>query len=147
MDFGLSKLARPDGGQPALTRAGHVMGTPAFMSPEQVRDVSTVGPPSDVYSLGLVLFELLTGRSPYDAQTVSAFCAAHLFQVPLDLHAVLGRVPPALSELTSACLAKEPDGRPRAKEVERVLSALADEAGAPAAEGVTESSFAETAPG
>lgn len=81
VDFGLAKIGDGGGGQamPTLTRLGTVLGTPSYMSPEQ--GISAAADTrSDVYSLGIVLFELLTGRVPFDADTPGDMIRAHLTQ-------------------------------------------------------------------
>src|SRR5947208_9318966 len=76
MDFGLARHDSAD----QLTRQGDVMGTPAYMPPEQVTgDVQAMGPASDVYSLGVVLYELLTGTRPFEGDFL-----ALLSQITLD---------------------------------------------------------------
>ena len=66
VDFGLAR--RDESGEPPITRTGGVMGTPAYMSPEQVNgEVRSIGPSTDIYTLGVILFELLTGRMPFEA--------------------------------------------------------------------------------
>ncbi|HJL19881.1 MAG TPA: protein kinase [Sandaracinaceae bacterium LLY-WYZ-13_1] len=65
VDFGLSRLAKAD---KSLTRSGMILGTPRYMAPEQIRDASSAGPSVDIYSLGILVFEALTGQSPYPAE-------------------------------------------------------------------------------
>jgi predicted Ser/Thr protein kinase len=113
MDFGLARRSVSPT-EARLTQAGFFMGTPAYMSPEQVNgDVKTMGPGCDIYSLGVVLYQLLTGRLPFDpASGVSA-----LIQIVCDPPPPPRQFRPDLSpELEAICLktlAKKPEDRPR----------------------------------
>ena len=106
-DFG---IARPLAGDEPLTQAGMSMGTPAYMSPEQA-----VGDPldarTDVYSLACVLFEMLTGRTPFTAQTGAGMLARHLAEPPPALDPADASVPPAVSRAITRALAKSPADR------------------------------------
>ncbi|WP_424886953.1 protein kinase domain-containing protein [Streptomyces sp. XH2] len=104
IDFG---IARPVGAS-SLTSAGVVIGTFAFMSPEQVR-ADQAHAASDVFSLGAVLAYAATGRGPFDAGTIPAIVHRILNEAP-----ELGEVPGALRNAIEACLAKDPDDRPDA---------------------------------
>ena len=108
MDFGVARLAR--GSAARHTQAGLIVGTPAYMSPEQLTG-EEVDARSDLYSAGVVLFELLTGRLPLDGSTVMALFAKVLSEDPPRPSAVVRGVPPALDELVAQLLAKRPEDR------------------------------------
>jgi tRNA A-37 threonylcarbamoyl transferase component Bud32 len=122
-DFGVAGLL--DSGSAAaarLTTAGMVLGDPRYHSPEQVRGEPAVEQ-SDVYALGLLAFELLAGRGPYDARSNVELLAAHANQRAMDLRAARSEVSPGLAALVARCLAKDPMQRPLAREVAARLSA------------------------
>ncbi len=112
LDFG---LARPMGGSSvmAITRTGQICGTPAYMSPEQVRGEEAT-PASDIYAVGLIVYEMLTGTLPFQMRNVSEALTAHLHETPRSLEAALPSVPwpPALEDAIAAALEKDPNRRP-----------------------------------
>lgn len=107
-DFGLARL----GGTGDLTQAGLTMGTPRYMSPEQVQGKSA-GPCSDIYSLGCTLYFLLTGRPPFEAEEPLAVAIQHLQDTPQPIATVRGRgdLPAWLLAAINRMMAKNPDDR------------------------------------
>lgn len=107
VDFGLAKLLADAGG----TSTGAVVGTPFYMSPEQC-----LGEPldarSDVYSLGAMFYEILSGQKPFEAETVSGVINRHLYEPPPPLEITLG-IPRRISTGIMHALAKDPDDRPQ----------------------------------
>lgn len=108
LDFGIVKLAGAGG---RLTLEGLTMGTPAYMSPEQIYGEPLDGR-SDLYGLGCIAFELLTGRPLFGAGAHADVMMAQLNEPPQSPRALNPAVPPALDALILRCLAKEADGRP-----------------------------------
>lgn len=107
-DFG---LARGTVGNAGLTATGTVMGTPEYMSPEQAQGLATIGPPTDIYALGIVLYELLTGRFPFEADTPMAMLAARLLQSPQPPRTYRGDLPLAVEDVIMRALARRPEAR------------------------------------
>lgn len=108
-DFG---LARGTGANNSgLTMAGTVMGTPEYMSPEQAQGLPNVGPPTDIYALGVMLYELLTGAFPFKAETPMAMLAARLVHAPIPPRDVRGDLPPAVEDVIMRALARKPEAR------------------------------------
>ncbi|MEU3886856.1 protein kinase [Streptomyces sp. NPDC029041] len=121
IDFGISRAA---GDHQTLTETGQMIGTPPFMSPEQLVDARAVGPASDVFSLGSLLVYAVTGRGPFDAD--SPYLTA--YRVVHD-EPVLERVEPRLRALLERCLAKDAPDRPGLDELARELAAVLPEPG------------------
>jgi eukaryotic-like serine/threonine-protein kinase len=107
LDFGIAK-SRHDS---RLTGQGELFGTPQYMAPERIKS-SEVGPAADLYALGVVFYELLTGELPFDAADIATFFVKHLRDQPPLPSAKNPEVPPELDELVLEMLAKEPEQRP-----------------------------------
>ena len=114
LDFGIAKLTDDRGG--VKTATNQVMGTPAYMSPEQCAGAGGVDAQTDVYALGCVLYELLAGRTPFVADGPGRLIGMHLFQEPPSLLSVAPQSPPEIAELVHRMLRKEKTQRPRMKE-------------------------------
>ena len=128
-DFGIAKAlvsaaAATEGltRTPTITVTGLVLGTPAYMAPEQAAGDPATDHRADLYALGCLGYELLTGRAPFQAPSVRAMLAAHLADAPKPVTLHRPEVPPALANLVMSLLAKDPDQRPQsAEEVCRIL--------------------------
>jgi serine/threonine-protein kinase len=106
-DFGLARGLVTSG----LTMAGTVMGTPEYMSPEQAQGLATIGPPTDIYSLGVVLYELLTGNMPFLADTPMGMLVARLQYAPRPPREYRGDLPMPVEDVIMRALARKPEAR------------------------------------
>ena len=125
LDFGMAKMLAPmeDESIVDLTREGMAVGTPRYIAPEQARGLP-VGPPADLYAVGLLLYEMLTGEQAVQANTVEAAVAAHVSREPLQL-ARIDDVPPSIRPLLARLLEKDPEKRvPNASELLAQLNQL-----------------------
>jgi eukaryotic-like serine/threonine-protein kinase len=117
LDFGIAKLNEPGDGAGKLTQAGIVCGTPGYMSPEQVRG-DELDPRSDLYSVGVILYEMLTAKLPFEADTPMGLVTKHLVEAvpPLGVRKPGLHVSPGLEALVLSCLAKNREERPGSAE-------------------------------
>lgn len=115
LDWGIAKLGT---GQRAGVAEHHVViGTPSYMSPEQCRGATEVCPKTDVYALGVILFEMLAGRPPFVAETAIQLQEMHLFQRPPSLAQLVPALPDKVVSLVDALLAKDKNERPTMAEL------------------------------
>lgn len=114
LDFGISKYLSETDAETlhgALTSTRQVMGSPAYMSPEQVRDAKAVDHRTDIWALGVTLYELLTHCPAFDADTLPAICAAIAADTPVPVRVKRPDVPSAVETIVSRCLEKAPTDR------------------------------------
>jgi serine/threonine-protein kinase len=124
LDFGLAKQTSATKGGAPQTQAGLVVGTPEYMAPEQVRG-ERVTSKTDLYSFGIVLFEMLTGQLPFTAKSPMEYLARHLEYAPTSPVKLRPELPPALVELVLALLAKAPEDRPTVEDTRAGLQRIA----------------------
>ncbi len=110
LDFGIAKLGDDDPANRMITRNGQVIGTPTYMSPEQAAG-RPVDYRADIYSLGCVLFQMLTGGPPFDVPGMYAVLSAHVNDRPPTLTEVAPHLPATLDPIVARCLAKQPNDR------------------------------------
>jgi serine/threonine-protein kinase len=127
-DFGIAKALSSsrtfDGGE-SLTRVGNSLGTPAYMAPEQVAADPNADHRADIYSFGVMAYELLAGTPPFHGRPPHAVLSAHLTESPPPLETRAPEAPPALVALVVKCLAKSPADRPQtAEEIARALERI-----------------------
>ena len=125
LDFGISKITRREAGaditaNKALTNPTSMLGSPLYMSPEQMKASTEVDARTDIWSLGVILYEALTGRSPFDAKTIPMICAAVLSQEPAPFDD--STIPVALEKVVRRCLEK--DASKRFRDVAHFVRAL-----------------------
>ena len=118
-DFGIARIS----GASTLTDAGTVLGTAAYISPEQARG-EPVGPPADVYAFGVILYRMLTGHLPLEADNPVELAAMHATQEPRPIASRRSDAPPELERLATRALAKSPEDRP--PDGKAVLAELTD---------------------
>ena len=110
MDFGLARR-ESDNDQPQLTQAGQIMGTPAYMPPEQIAGhTEEMGPPCDIYALGVILYELLTGKRPFDGNLMQLMSQIAL-ESPPALRTINDQIDPQLESIVLKSLEKQPGDR------------------------------------
>ncbi|MCE9576415.1 MAG: serine/threonine protein kinase [Deltaproteobacteria bacterium] len=126
LDFGLAKLRRSLVDSD-LSEAGAVIGTPQFLSPEQIAASDTVDGASDIYALGVMLYQCAAARLPYDAAAPIQWLHAHVHDAPLPLPASVGEIAAPIM----ACLAKAPRDRPTGRELHATFTAIATALEAP----------------
>lgn len=124
MDFGLAKqLDR----ETVLTQEGAIIGTPYYLAPEQIsNEVGTISPSTDIYALGVMLFEAMTGKRPFAAETAQGLYHKIMTEPPAPIHKLNSKVPPGLTAVCNKAMLKVPAGRYKSAEdfacdLERVL--------------------------
>ena len=132
LDFGVAKLVvdEQDDDYKTLTQVGAIIGTPRYMSPEQCSGAMPLSPASDVYSLGIILYEMLTGSVPFSADTPLAVAMKHVSERPRRPREIVSSTPAQLEEIVMHALAKNPADRPRdGNDFRRDLHTVAEDLG------------------
>lgn len=128
MDFGLARLSAPATGELSITETGAIVGSPVYMAPEQLED-GEVSPATDIYAFGAVIYEMVTGRRPFDSDSPISLIAQRLHGQPIPPSARWPGISPPWEQTILRCLARQPEDRfQSAREVERALrSAMSDD--------------------
>ncbi|MGH9390178.1 MAG: protein kinase domain-containing protein, partial [Vicinamibacteria bacterium] len=108
LDFGIAKTLEPD--SPALTSTGMVLGTPHYMSSEQAKGMPA-DQRSDIYALGVILYEMLVGKVPFDDKSIPSILVKHLTEAPRPPSTLRADIPREVETLVLRCLEKDPDKR------------------------------------
>jgi serine/threonine protein kinase/lipopolysaccharide biosynthesis regulator YciM len=108
LDFGIARSLESRG----MTESGHMIGTPEYMSPEQAQDTG-VDQRSDIYSLGVILYEMITGKVPFSGETPISITLKHIEESPKNPKSLAPHIPESLDQLIIKCLAKNKELRPK----------------------------------
>jgi serine/threonine-protein kinase len=140
LDFGISKVTTPtgSGSDMGMTRTQSIMGSPLYMSPEQMASARDVDQRSDVWAVGTVLYELVTGRVPFEAETMPQLCTLILHQDPPSPRSIRPELPEAIEAVIMRCLRKDRAQRyPNVGALARDLAGFAPDAGPRSAERIS----------
>jgi serine/threonine-protein kinase len=128
LDFGIAKILEEESSGPDITKTGMVMGSPVTIAPEQAAGKPhAIGPHTDIYSLGVILYWMLAGRPPFMDELATLLLAKHITENPPSLMKVAPGITPKVAELVARCLNKDPRDRPESAEL--VLQEFADALG------------------
>ena len=109
-DFGVAKALTASGGD-KVTTVGIALGTPTYMAPEQAMGEANIDHRADIYALGILGYEMLAGRPPFEAASAQALLAAQVMETPVDIQKVRPGIPVLLNDAIMRCLAKNPADR------------------------------------
>lgn len=123
LDFGIAKVDSTARGR-AETVAHTMLGTPLYMSPEQCRGLKTINDRTDVYALGIMMFEMLSGQPPFVSDAPGDIVGMHMFKPPPSLRAAVPDLDPQLQRIIDSMISKEPELRPSMTAVAEQLKAL-----------------------
>jgi TolB-like protein/tRNA A-37 threonylcarbamoyl transferase component Bud32 len=110
-DFGVAKAVTASAAKDTMTTVGMAVGTPHYMAPEQAMGQGDIDQRADIYALGILTYEMLTGRTPFSAETAQGILAAHVMEAPKEIRELRPGVPEPLAQAIMKCLAKNPADR------------------------------------
>jgi serine/threonine-protein kinase len=129
LDFGIAKILETEGPDPELTAPNLIIGTPQYMSPEQCSQASGIDARSDIYSLGVILYEMLVGHVPFTGESATAIMLKHLQEPPPSVLDERKDLPPAVGQVIARALSKLPEERyESAGELAEALASAAEDA-------------------
>jgi serine/threonine-protein kinase len=143
LDFGIAKLRATENQADSATRTGVTLGTPYYMSPEQARGQKELDERADIYALGVILFELLSGQKPYNGDNYNAILFAILMQPPPRIETLRPNLPPGLADLVHRAMAQDANHRfSSAAEMGQALASFVGRSLTPAVSGHDATAFA-----